>query len=141
MSSIKLKTLLNERFLESSERPKLSKSDKQRMMEMIAGYGKLGERVYRSGDLKELTKQLRQLIESVNTLTMNEIEGFDGITVNRHMKGLQNSYKLFEKTASEISILQERLEHLYEDIGSVVNKYFDIVDNGKMDNSIDITKS
>ncbi len=135
MARIKLIDLLNERFLEPSEKPKLSKQDKQRMLETISKFNEYGSRVYRAKDLNELTQQLADLIESVNTLAMNEIEGFDQITVNRHMKGLQNSYKLFEKTAKEISQLQERLEHLYEDIGGVVNKYFDIADNGEIDSS------
>ena len=42
------------------------------------------------------------------------------------MKGLNESYKVFEKTAQEISRLQERLSASYEDIGQGLSKYFDI---------------
>jgi hypothetical protein len=42
------------------------------------------------------------------------------------MKGLNESYKVFEKTAQEISRLQERLTAAYEDIGQGLSKYFDM---------------
>jgi hypothetical protein len=37
--------------------------------------------------------------------------------------------QLFEKTAGEINTLQQRLESVYEDIGSVLNKYYKINEN------------
>ena len=42
------------------------------------------------------------------------------------MKHLNDSVKLFEKTAKEISVLQQRLESSYEDIGSTLSKYYAI---------------
>jgi hypothetical protein len=42
------------------------------------------------------------------------------------MKGLNESYKVFEKTAKEISQLQERMSAAYEDIGQGLSKYFEI---------------
>jgi hypothetical protein len=51
---------------------------------------------------------------------------FDANTVNRHMKHLGEAYKIFEKTSQEMSVLQQRLESAYEDIGSTLGKYYDI---------------
>ena len=42
------------------------------------------------------------------------------------MKQLGESFKVFEKTAKEISTLQQRLESAYEDIGNTLGKYYDI---------------
>ena len=64
------------------------------------------------------------MVEMAQQVTLSEGDWFDGITVNRHMKGLNESYKVFEKTAQEISRLQERLSASYEDIGQGLSKYF-----------------
>ena len=42
------------------------------------------------------------------------------------MKQLQEAYKTFEKTAGEMSGMQQRLEAAYEDIGTVLNKYYKV---------------
>ena len=42
------------------------------------------------------------------------------------MKHLGEAHKIFEKTAAEMSTLQQRLEAAYEDIGSTLGKYYDI---------------
>jgi hypothetical protein len=42
------------------------------------------------------------------------------------MKQLSEAQKIFDKTAAEMSTLQQRLESAYEDIGGVLGKYYDI---------------
>ena len=42
------------------------------------------------------------------------------------MKEISNSYKVFEKTAQEMSQLRERLEAAFEDIGQGLGRYFEI---------------
>ena len=42
------------------------------------------------------------------------------------MKEVNTSVGLFEKTANEISQLQQRLESVFEDIGSKLGKYYEI---------------
>ena len=83
--------------------------------------------IYRNQSLKETAQYLGELIEAASQLTLAETEDwFDGVTVGRHMKHLGESYKIFEKTAQEMSTLQQRLESAYEDIGGTLNKYYDI---------------
>jgi hypothetical protein len=42
------------------------------------------------------------------------------------MKQMNEAMKVFEKTAGEMSGLQQRLESAYEDMGTVLNKYYRI---------------
>jgi hypothetical protein len=115
-------------LLEALEREQveITTEQKREFVEAVKGYSQLGESVYGKGDLKELCEKIKYMVEMAQQVTLAEGDWFDGITVNRHMKGLNESYKVFEKTAQEISRLQERLSASYEDIGQGLNKYFDI---------------
>ncbi len=48
------------------------------------------------------------------------------------MKSLGESLSLFNKTAKEMSGMQQRMESLYEDMGYKLGKYFNIAE--KLDN-------
>ena len=102
------------------------KRKKQEFVNAVKGYSQLGESVYGKGNLKELCERVKYMVEMAQQVTLAEGDWFDGITINRHMKGLNDSYKVFEKTAKELSQLQERLSSAYEDIGQGLGKYFDI---------------
>jgi hypothetical protein len=83
--------------------------------------------IYRQHSLKETADALNHMIEAANHLTLSETEDwFDKVTVSRHMKQLSEAQKIFDKTAAEMSTLQQRLESAYEDIGGVLGKYYDI---------------
>jgi division protein CdvB (Snf7/Vps24/ESCRT-III family) len=51
---------------------------------------------------------------------------FDNVTVSRHMKQLKEAYKVFEKTATEMNTMQQRLESAYDDMGVVLNRYYQV---------------
>jgi hypothetical protein len=51
---------------------------------------------------------------------------FDKVTLSRHSKKMNESLKIFEKTAEEMSKLQQRMEAVYEEIGETLGKYYDI---------------
>ena len=104
----------------------ISKEKKREFVEAVKGYSQLGESVYGKGNLQELCERIKNMVEMAQQVTLAEGDWFDGITVNRHMKGLNESYKVFEKTAKEISQLQERMSAAYEDIGQGLSKYFEI---------------
>ena len=115
-------------LLEALEREpiQLTKEQKQQFLETVRNYPHLGESVYSKTNLKELSEKIKNIVEVAQQMTLAEGDWFDGITINRHMKGLNESYKVFEKTAQEISRLQERLTASYEDIGQGLSKYFDM---------------
>lgn len=129
MKKISLKKLyesgrLPEEQFPSEQKPEV---DKKAFMESLKRFSQYGQHIYGSKKLKEITEQIRGLIESAEQVTLKETDQwFDNVTVSRHMKQLKESYKVFEKTAKEMSTLQQRLEACYEDIGKNLNNYWDV---------------
>ena len=122
-----LRSILNEKYLGETEQPKMTKEEKKAFLEAVSQYHKLGEMVYRNNQLSELSETLGNIVTTAENLTMQESEHwFDNVTVSRHMKQLQEAFKVFEKTAGEMSGMQQRLEAAYEDIGTVLNKYYNV---------------
>lgn len=122
-----LRSILNEKYLGETEKPKMTKEEKKAFLEAVSQYHKLGEMVYRNNQLSELSETLSNIVTTAENLTMQESEHwFDNVTVSRHMKQIQEAYKVFEKTAGEMSGMQQRLEAAYEDIGTVLNKYYNV---------------
>ena len=125
-----LKSLLNEKYLgedHHEEEQKMTSEDKKSFLAAVANYHKLGEMIYSSAKLKEVTETLRSVVEKAEKLTVTESEHwFDNVTVSRHMKQMNEAMKVFEKTAGEMNGLQQRLESAYEDMGMVLNRYYKI---------------
>lgn len=108
------------------EQVKLSKEEKRQFMEAVKNFSAMGESVYGKGNLQELTERVRDIVEKAQHIALQDEGWFDKITVNRHMKGLGESYKVFESTAKEMSQLQQRLSAAYEDIAEGLRKYYDV---------------
>ena len=123
-----MKHILNEKYLgEAEEEQKMTKEERNSFLEAVANYHKLGEMIYSSAKLKEVTETLRSVVERAEKVTMSESEHwFDNVTVSRHMKQMNEAMKVFEKTAGEMGGLQQRLESAYEDMGTVLNRYYKI---------------
>jgi len=123
--SIKLASLIS--LTEGEDIAKMSTEEKKAFLEAVYRFAEHSNDIYRKHSLKETAKYLGDLIEAANHLTLAETQDwFDAQTVNRHMKHLGEAHKIFEKTAQEIEVLQQRLESAYEDIGSTLNKYYDV---------------
>jgi len=103
------------------------KVSSQQVSEALKNYNKLGEALYQQQSLKETAKSLSQIAEMAATHTVQETEDwFDKVTVTRNMKELTNHSKSFAKIAEEASSVQQRLSGLYEDMGNILNRYYDI---------------
>ena len=112
--------------LNGDEQVKLSKDEKRAFMEAVKNFSAMGESVYGKGNLQELTERVRDIVEKAQSIALQDEGWFDKLTVNRHMKGLNESYKVFESTAKEMSQLQQRLSAAYEDIAEGLRKYYDV---------------
>ena len=138
-----LRSILNEKYIaEEGDAPSLTSEQKKAFREAVGNYHKLGESVYRNSTLRETTETLREIAQVAEQLTLAESEHwFDNVTTSRHMKQMGEAMKVFEKTAGEVHTLQQRLESAYEDMGSVLNKYYKVneaLDSvGKEDDDID----
>ena len=117
----KLKNILQE-VLEDS--PKV---DKHKVIEGVRNYGIVGKTLYNNNSIMEVAKQLAEIAESAHHHILGENDDwFDKISVNKNMKTLKGSVVEFQKTAKEAHQLNQRLTGLYEDIGHVLNRYYDI---------------
>jgi len=105
----------------------MSSKQKKAFLEAVYRFAEHSNSIYRTHNLRETYQYLEDLIEAASQLILAETEDwFDNQTVGRHMKHLGEAHKIFEKTAQEMSQLQQRLEACYEDIGSTLNKYYDV---------------
>tara|TARA_R100000152_G_C6693626_1_gene124653 strand:- start:124 stop:510 length:387 start_codon:yes stop_codon:yes gene_type:complete len=128
---MKLKDLINESWVneEKEETPQVNISD---FVENVKNYGGYGASIYREGNLKEIADVLSELAEQASVVTLQETgDEFDQITVSRNMKELKGYSQQFSKFANEAQVLQQRIESLYEDMGSILNRYYEINSNKK----------
>ena len=117
-----LSKIVKEKYGEQTQRV----SSKQ-VMEALKSYNSLGKVLYQQKSLKETAKSLSNIAEMAATHTVQETEDwFDKVTVSRNMKELTNHSKQFSKIGEEASSVQQRLSALYEDMGVILNRYYDI---------------
>jgi len=117
----KMKNLLGEAF---EDAPRI---DKHKVVEGVRNFGIVGKSLYNSNNIMETAKQLAEIAESAHHHILGEQDDwFDKISVNKNMKTLKGSVVEFQKTAKEAQSLNQRLTGLYEDIGHVLNRYYDI---------------
>jgi hypothetical protein len=114
------------RYLLESEM-RYSKEERNAFLESVKQFTAYKNDIYRSGKLKQIAEQIGNLISAAEGFTIQETDGwFDNITTGRDIKRLKESYKVFEKTANEMTQLQQRLESCYEDIGSGLSRYYEV---------------
>lgn len=127
----KLKTLLEDIF---EEQPQINKYE---VVEGVRSFGNVGKQLYNNSNIMEIAKQLSHIAEQAHTHVLAETDDwFDKVSVSKNMKSLKGSVAEFKKAAMESHQLNQRLTGLYEDIGHVLNRYYEIdeADKGDMDN-------
>ena len=135
MANIKLKDLITEMGISGivSESPWAKREDDtpsinvNELVSSIKNYGSLGEHIYGKGSLKEIAESLSSIAEGAAQHTLSETEDmFDKVTVSRNMKELTGLSNQFGKIATEAKSLQQRMGALYEDMGNILGRYYEI---------------
>jgi len=112
---------------EDKEKEGMTNEEKREFLKAVAEYKRFGESIYRSGNLAEVYESIKGIVETAHKVTLEETgDWFDKVTVGRHMKSMNESFKVFEKTISEVNTLQQRLESAYDEMGEVLGKYYEI---------------
>jgi uncharacterized protein (UPF0128 family) len=112
---------------EEEEGQGMTKEEKRAFVEAVAAYRQLGEMIAHKGNISEIHDSIKGIVENANNLTLKETgDWFDRVTVQRHMKSMNESFKVFSNTIKEVSTLQQRLESSYDEIGEVLGKYYEI---------------
>ena len=126
----------------TDDKPKVNKHE---VIEAVKSYARVGKQLYNGGGILEAAKQLVQMAESAQNHVLSETDDwFDGVSVRRNMKELKGLTGQFRKTAVEANATNQRLSALYEDMGNILNRYYDIEDVrealdpvGKEDDDVD----
>ena len=123
-NDMSLANLVKEKYGTPESEPQISS---EQILSKIQEFGNLGDTIYQSGDLKETAKTLSDIANAAKVHTLRETEDwFDKVTVNRNMKELTNLSKQFGKLSEEANSVQQRLSALYEDMGNVLGRYYDL---------------
>jgi hypothetical protein len=122
---IKLKNILRE----TEEFQQLPTELKKHFLEIISTYGQHREGMSRKSDIMQIAETLGGIADAAQEYTLREGgDWFDRVTIKRNMNELKKLQTAFEKEAVEAKSQQERLEALYEDMGHVLGRYFEIAD-------------
>jgi hypothetical protein len=102
---------------------------KKHFLEIISTYKSFSEQMRRPSDIVETAETLGGVVDAARTLTLSEAgDWFDKVTIKRNMNELEKLDKSFDKVASEARALDERLHALYEDMGNILGRYYEIAD-------------
>ena len=122
---IKLKNILKE----TEEFQQLPTELKKHFLEIISTYGQHRESMARKSDIRQVAETLGGIADAAQEYTLREGgDWFDRVTIKRNMNELKKLQAAFEKEAIEAKSQEQRLESLYEDMGHVLGRYFEIAD-------------
>jgi len=116
--------------------------NKFEVIEAVRNYQMIGGQLFKDNGIIEVAKQLVSIAESAQNHVLSETDDwFDAVSVKRNMKELKGLTGQFKKAALEANAVNERLSALYEDMGHILNRYYDIDEAmdpvGKEDGDID----
>ena len=125
----KLKTLLEDIF---NEQPQINKYE---VTEGVKSFSIVGKSLYNNSNIMEIAKQVSHIAEQAHTHVLGETDDwFDQVSVNKNMQSLKKRVSEFKKAAGEAHQLNQRMTGLYEDMGHILNRYYEISeDSGDMD--------
>lgn len=119
---------VNEGIFDDDPKP-ISPEIKERALGAIKEYNKYSKMIHREGNLVDVAKTLAEIAEFATRYTVEEAsDWFDGVTIKRNMNDLKRMAGDFAKVAKEVQGHQDRMGALYEDMGTILNRYFEIAD-------------
>jgi len=122
---IRLKDILKE----TEEYQQMPTELKKHFLEIISTYGQHREGMTRKSDIRNIAETLGAIADAAQEYTLREAgDWFDRVTIKRNMGELKKLQEKFEKEAVEAKRQEERLEALYEDMGHVLGRYFEIAE-------------
>jgi hypothetical protein len=124
---IKLKDIILEGTFQKE--PKLTKEDKEKMLSVISKYADFGPGLA-TKNLIEMVSEIKSIVESAKKTVLNEEDDwFNKRVLAEDMKTLDKNYADFEKIAKECMGYQQQMEALYENMGHILSRYFDVTTN------------
>ena len=122
-NDISLSKLVKEKYGDVEE----EKVDIKGLTNEISNFNSLSKGIFGKSNINQIAEKLSWIAKQAHSHTLQETEDwFDKITVNRNMKELTGLSNNFSKIASEAKSLQERMGALYEDMGNILGRYYEI---------------
>ena len=139
MKNIKLIGMVEDIAVRERDEQPINKFE---VIEAVKNYQTIGRQLFKDNGIVEVAKQLVGIAESAQNHVLSETDDwFDAVSVKRNMKELKGMTSQFKKAALEANAVNERLNALYEDMGNILNRYYDIEEAmdpvGKEDGDID----
>jgi hypothetical protein len=105
----------------------LSTEQKKLASEKISKFGKYQRFIALEARDMDVAEDICNIVENASQCILNETDDwFDGISVKRNLKEIKTLAKDFYKTAKERQVYTQRMQSLYEDMGNILNRYFEI---------------
>ena len=121
------KHFLKQSISENEDSVKMSPKDFQKA---VSNFNSIGRSIHREDNLSNIANTLSELAENAKNYALEETDQwFDKITVNRNMRELTSLANSFKKVANESDVLQQRMSTLYEDMGNILGRYYEINDS------------
>ena len=109
----------------------LSSEQKKLTSEKIAKFGNYQSYISNEAKDTDVAEDICNIVENASKYILNETDDwFDAMSVKRNLKEIKTLAREFHKTASERQVYTQRMQSLYEDMGNILNRYFEI--NGEI---------
>jgi hypothetical protein len=96
-------------------------------VKVISNFTRLGESLKGAAEFRKMAMEIARIAEMAEGTVMEEAgDWFDGHTIKRNMKELKGHAGAFTKIAEELDNLHQRATALYDDMGNVLARYFEM---------------
>ena len=111
-------------ILKTDKSPVMEREDLISSVNNFSGYGKS---IYGAKDIAKIGNQFAEMAKAAQKHVVDETQDwFDAVTVKRNMTELNKHASNFNKLAKEAQAIQDRMSALYEDMGNIYNRYFEV---------------
>ena len=108
----------------------LTKEEKKALYELVHNYNEYGKVLYEYHQLMKVAENIDKISQYAETYVLNECgDWMQENTAIRHFKDLKKMSEAFKKNASKCQQQNNEMVSLYEDMGNILEKYFEIKDN------------
>lgn len=112
-----------------NETPKLTGEQKNKLMEMVKNYNQLGQKLRMESAIVDTAQTLSEISELAETYACNEAsDWFATEVVKNDFKRARKISESFQKLSRECHGKVQQLNALYEDMGHILGRYYEISD-------------
>lgn len=105
----------------------LTKEEKKSLYDLVNNYNEYGKVLYEYHQLMKVAENIDKISQYAETYALNECgDWMQENTAIRHFKELKKMSEAFKKNAAKCQQQNNEMVSLYEDMGNILEKYFEI---------------